>query len=70
VGPHGMPPALVAKINEEAVKFLKTDELRNRYQQNGAEPVPSTPEQFHKLMQEEQGRVKKIIADIGLKPQF
>jgi tripartite-type tricarboxylate transporter receptor subunit TctC len=70
VGPHGMPPALVAKINEEAVKFLKTDELRNRYQQNGAEPAPSTPEQFHKLMQEEQGRVKKIIADIGLKPQF
>ena len=70
VGPRGMTPALVAKINGEAVRFLKTDELRNRYQQNGAEPAPSTPEQFNKLMQDEQARVKKIIADIGLKPQF
>jgi tripartite-type tricarboxylate transporter receptor subunit TctC len=70
VGPRGMTPALVAKINGEAVRFLKTDELRNRYQQNGAEPAPSTPDQFNKLMQDEQARVKKIIADIGLKPQF
>ncbi|HEV7393490.1 MAG TPA: tripartite tricarboxylate transporter substrate binding protein, partial [Burkholderiales bacterium] len=61
VGPRGMTPTLVAKINGEAVRFLKTDELRNRYQQNGAEPAPSTPEQFSKLMQDEQARVKKII---------
>jgi tripartite-type tricarboxylate transporter receptor subunit TctC len=70
VPPRAMSPALVARINSEAVKFLKTDEIRTRYQQNGAEPAPSTPEQFSRLMLEEQGRVKKIIGNIGLKPQF
>ena len=70
VGPRGMSPALVSKINGETVRVLKTDEVRTRYQQNGADAAPSTPEQFHKLMQEEQARVKKVIRDIGLKPQF
>ena len=70
VGPRAMSPALVSRINSEAVRFLKTDEIRMRYQQNGADPAPSTPEQFNKLMREEQARVKKIIQEIGLKPQF
>jgi tripartite-type tricarboxylate transporter receptor subunit TctC len=70
VGPRAMPPALVTRINSQAVKFLKTDEIRTRYQQNGADPAPSTPEQFSRLMLDEQARVKKIIQDIGLKPQF
>jgi tripartite-type tricarboxylate transporter receptor subunit TctC len=70
VGPRGMPPRLVSQLNNDTVKYLKTDEIRVRYEQNGAEPAPSTPEQFEKLMQEEQARVKKIIRDIGLKPQF
>jgi tripartite-type tricarboxylate transporter receptor subunit TctC len=70
VGPRALPSALIAKINGDSVKFLKTDEMRTRYQQSGADPAPSTPEQFQKLMLDEQGRVKKIIHDINLKPQF
>ena len=65
-----MPPALVSRINSETVRYLKTDEIRARYQQNGADPAPSTPEQFSRLMLDEQARVKKIIQEIGLKPQF
>jgi tripartite-type tricarboxylate transporter receptor subunit TctC len=70
MGPRNLPPALVAKINSDSVKFLKSDEIRIRYQQNGADPAPTTPAQFYKVMAEEQVRVKKIIQDIGLKPQF
>ena len=70
MGPRNLPAALVTKINADSVKFLKTDEIRTRYQNGGADPAPSTPEQFYKLMQDEQARVKKIISDIGLKPQF
>lgn len=70
MGPRNLPPSLVTKVNADAVRFLKSDEIRIRYQQNGADPAPSTPEQFYKVMAEEQVRVKKIIQDIGLKPQF
>ncbi len=70
VGPRALPNALVTKINGDSVKFLKTDDMRSRYQQNGADPAPGTPEQFQKVMLDEQVRVKKIIQEIGLKAQF
>ena len=70
LGPAGIPKAAVKKINADSVKFLNTDEVRNRYLQNGAEPAPSSPEAFHKVQLAEFARVKKIVQDIGIKPQF
>lgn len=70
LGPAGMPKNLVSMINAESVKFLKTDDARQRYQQNGADPMPSTAAEFEKLQSAEFDRVKKVIKDIGLKPQF
>jgi len=70
LGPAGMPKNLVTAINAETVKFLKTDEARQRYQQNGADPMPSTPEEFYKIQTAEYARVKKVVQDIGIKPQF
>ena len=70
VGPRNLPQAIVTKINGDAVKYLKTDEIRTRYQQGGAEPAPTTPADFYKLMAEEQQRVRTIIRNIGLKAQF
>ena len=70
LGPAGIPKPIVTRINAESVRLLKTDEIRNRYQQNGAEPAPSTPEGFYKVQEAEYSRVKKIVQDIGLKPQF
>ena len=65
-----MPKAIVAKINAEIVRFLNTDDMRTRYQQNGADPMPSTPGEFEKIVAAEYTRVRKVIQDIGLKPQF
>lgn len=70
LGPAGMPKSIVSRINADTVKYLATDEMRQRYQQNGADPMPSTPEEFHKIQTAEFARVKKVIQDIGLKPQF
>jgi tripartite-type tricarboxylate transporter receptor subunit TctC len=70
VGPRNLPQAIVNRINGDSVKYLKTDEMRVRYQQNGADPTPSTPSEFYTLMAEEQNRVRTIIKNIGLKPQF
>ena len=70
LGPAGVPKSIVSRINTETVRHLRTDDVRNRYQQNGAEPIPGTPEDFHKIQLSEYARVKKVIQDIGLKPQF
>jgi tripartite-type tricarboxylate transporter receptor subunit TctC len=70
LGPAGLPKGIVSAINAETVRFLKTDEARQRYQQNGADPMPTTPADFEKIQAAEFARVKKVIQDIGLKPQF
>jgi tripartite-type tricarboxylate transporter receptor subunit TctC len=70
LGPAGIPPKLIARINAETVKQLKTDDLKTRFQNGGADAISSTPEEFYKVQLAEQARVKKIIQDIGLKPVF
>jgi len=70
LGPSGVPGKTIARINAETVKQLKTDDLRKRFQNGGADAASSTPEEFYKIQVAEQVRVKKIIADIGLKPVF
>lgn len=70
LGPGGLPKAIVTKINAETNKILKTEDVRTRYLQNGAEPAPSTPEEFRQIQLTEKARVQKVIKDIDLKPQF
>ena len=69
IGPAGVPKQIVARLNAESVRILKTEELRNRFQLQGADPAPSTPEEFHNLQQSEYARIQKVIQDVGMKPQ-
>ena len=70
LGPAGMPKPVIARINAETVKQLRTEDLKTRFQNGGADAASSTPEEFYKIQQAEQARVKKIIQEIGLKPVF
>lgn len=70
LGPSNIPRKIIAQVNAETVKQLKTDDLRTRFQNGGADAATSTPEGFYKIQQDENERVKKIIRDIGLKPMF
>ncbi len=70
LGPAGIPKPVVTRINAETVRLLKTEDVRNRYLQNGADPAPSTPEGFYKVQIDEYARVKKIIQDLGIKPML
>jgi tripartite-type tricarboxylate transporter receptor subunit TctC len=70
LGPASVPKKVIARINAETVKQLKTEDLKTRFQNGGADVATSTPDGFYKIQQAEQDRVKKIIKDIGLKPQF
>lgn len=70
LGPAGIPKKIIAQINAEAVKQLQTEDVKTRFQNGGADAAHSTPEGFYKIQQAELERVKKVIRDIGLKPQF
>jgi tripartite-type tricarboxylate transporter receptor subunit TctC len=52
-GPAKMPPALGTSLNAEINKAIATPELRQRLSGEALEPMPMTPEQFGKYMQDD-----------------
>ena len=70
LGPVALPKKLVTQINAATVKQLNTDDLKTRFQNGGADAASSTPEGFYKIQQAELERVRKVIKDIGITPQF
>lgn len=68
VAPAGVPKQIVAKLNGDMVKVLKDRDTFERFEKQGAEPAPGTPEAFHKLQVEEFARISKLVKSLGIKP--
>ena len=67
VGPAGMPPAVVAKIQTDAAKVIQLPEVRERLQGLGAEPVGSTPAQLSAAIKADYDRYGAVIKRLGIK---
>jgi tripartite-type tricarboxylate transporter receptor subunit TctC len=53
VGPAGMPPDIVKRLNETQVAVLKDPDLREKLSGEAVEPWPMTPEQFGQYIRSE-----------------
>ena len=69
LGPAGLPPALVNRLNTEINKALASPDLKDRLLQAGIQPLGNTPEQFAKFIRSENVRFAKVIKDAGIQPQ-
>ena len=67
VAPAGTPHDIIAKLNAEIVKLINTPEMRTRLATLGAEPRPSTPEQFAQLIPTEIRKWARVIKESGAK---
>jgi tripartite-type tricarboxylate transporter receptor subunit TctC len=67
VGPAGMPPPVVTKIQTDAAKVLQMNDVREKLLSLGADPVGSTPEQLRATMRTEFDRYGKLIRKLGIK---
>ena len=67
LGPAGLPRPILARLNEEFVKVLKRPDVRERIVSDGAEPVGSTPEEFHRFMQADLAKWAKLVKESGAK---
>ena len=65
--PAGTPKEIIAKWNAEVAKILNSPEMREKLIAQGAEPVPTTPEQFAAFMKSEIPKYAKIIKASGAK---
>lgn len=67
VMPAGTPPDIVGRMNAELVAALKRQEIRERVIAAGAEPSPSTPEEFGALIRSEILKWAEVVKASGAK---
>ena len=67
VGPAGLPPAVLAKLNAAFVKVLREPEVRERIVAVGAIPMPMTPEEFKAFTVSETKKWSELIKTAGIK---
>jgi len=66
-GPAGMPPAIVARLNAEVQKVMRSPEIQKRLETEGAKFIPMTPEQFAMFQKAELSKWSKTIKDANIK---
>ena len=67
MAPAGTPPEVVKKLNSEIVRFLASDDMKEKLKAQGAEPAPTSPEQFDGFIRAEHAKYAKIVKDSGAK---
>ena len=65
VGPAGIPPDVLAKLNAAIVTALKDPEVVQRIHDIGMEPVPMAPAEFGAFVGKEIDRIAKVLAQAG-----
>lgn len=65
VAPAGTPHAIIAKINAEIVRNLKTPEIAAHMANDGAEAIGSSPEELAKALRDDYARWAKPVKDSG-----
>jgi tripartite-type tricarboxylate transporter receptor subunit TctC len=65
MGPAGMPPAIVNRLNALTKQSLETDDLKRRFLENGATPWYTTPEELATYRAANEAALAPIIRASG-----
>jgi tripartite-type tricarboxylate transporter receptor subunit TctC len=69
LAPRGTPKPIVTKLNQELAAAIADPVVRERFHQQGAEPVAVSPEEAAKFLSAETLRFREIITKAGI-PQI
>ena len=67
LAPAGTPAPIVSTLNQALVRALGTPEMRERMSAEGAEPAPTTPEQFRVFIKSEIDRWIPVLKSSGIR---
>ena len=65
LAPAGTPREIVAKLNAEIGKLVRTDDVKKLLAPTGMEPDPDTPEQFGAYLKGDYDKWGKVVRDSG-----
>jgi tripartite-type tricarboxylate transporter receptor subunit TctC len=69
LGPAGVPPEIVAKLNAELVRILKSGDIAAQFAAQGVQIAHSSPAQFLVVIQSDLEKWRKVIAEAGIKAE-
>jgi tripartite-type tricarboxylate transporter receptor subunit TctC len=67
--PAGTPRAIIEKLNHALNAALMTEEVRQRLALEGAEPAPTTPEEYAAIIDREVTMWSDLVKAAGIKPE-
>lgn len=65
--PAKTPPAIIARLNQEAIRVLQTPEIREKFLAGGVEAIGTTPQQFGAEIKAESTRLSKLFKATGVR---
>lgn len=65
--PAGTPPAIIARLNQETVRYLSMPETKERFLNAGLEAAGSTPEQLVAIIKADMAKWGKLIKEAGIR---
>jgi tripartite-type tricarboxylate transporter receptor subunit TctC len=69
VAPAGTPRAIIDKLNRALNRALASDEVRQRLAVEGAEPQPTTPEDYAAIIDRDVTMWSELVKAAGIKPE-
>ena len=69
LAPAGTPREIVNTLAGAVAHATRDAEFRRKLQEQGAEPVGDTPEEFARMLKEEIARYAEVIRLSGAKPE-
>ena len=67
--PARTPDAIIRRLNEEIVRFLRTAEAKEAFFNRGADAVSSSPEELAAAIRADMDRLGKVIKDTGIRAE-
>ena len=67
VGPAGVPPDTVLKLNSQLIKTLSTDDMKERFAKLGTEVRTGSPENLGQWLSTEQAKWARVVKESGAK---
>src|SRR6267143_1946634 len=67
LAPAGTPRPVVARLNGELVKILSSQDMNDKLNAIGTDPVSSTPEEFAAYLRQEIAKWRDVVRKAGLK---
>lgn len=69
VAPAATPKDVIARLNSELIRILRTPDIADRLNGMAAEPAPGTPEQFGSFLRAEIDKWAKVVKAAGMKAE-